>query len=340
MPKRGGKGREQEPVEPPDAPASGPARLAHARRLPDVVRGARICGDRRQEPLRPRGGAAGAGQDQQRAAAQARLHANPRKLIEAACAGDIDPARRSRGRNFAPSAAAFTRARATPTSRRSLCAAPPQDQRRGRLSPGGRLLRRAQLRLRRRADQAQRHGAGSGSRRSRTGAGRRTTRAGSSPRSSATCSRATPCRCSWTRPGFAPRSRLGALSASGSLHLGAGKNIRTLDTPFPLSKLMAHHFLQAPDDYSDRGGAALGPGACARRRPGADGGRARHPPAVETSPSTSSGPPSSASSSPIRCSTGATWARSSTTSTRRSSRRAKVIVGPGRVEGTGRRSRN
>jgi hypothetical protein len=29
--------------------------------------------------------------DKQRAARQARLHANPRKLIEAACAGDIDP---------------------------------------------------------------------------------------------------------------------------------------------------------------------------------------------------------------------------------------------------------
>jgi hypothetical protein len=33
------------------------------------------------------------------------------------------------------------------------------------------------------------------------------------------------------------------------IHIGAGKNVRTLDTPIPLSKQMAHHFLEAPADY-------------------------------------------------------------------------------------------
>lgn len=33
-------------------------------------------------------------------------------------------------------------------------------------------------------------------------------------------------------------------------HLGAGNNIRTADTPVPLTKLMAHHFLTAPDTVS------------------------------------------------------------------------------------------
>jgi len=42
------------------------------------------------------------------------------------------------------------------------------------------------------------------------------------------------------------------------VQLGAGKNIRTLDTPIPLTKLMAHHFLQAPDDYPIEGAIRWG----------------------------------------------------------------------------------
>lgn len=34
------------------------------------------------------------------------------------------------------------------------------------------------------------------------------------------------------------------------LHLGRGQNIRTVDLPLPYTKRMAHHFLQAPADYS------------------------------------------------------------------------------------------
>ncbi len=34
------------------------------------------------------------------------------------------------------------------------------------------------------------------------------------------------------------------------LHIGAGKNIRTAKTPVPLTKRMAHHFAEAPRNYS------------------------------------------------------------------------------------------
>jgi hypothetical protein len=34
------------------------------------------------------------------------------------------------------------------------------------------------------------------------------------------------------------------------LHVGRGQNIRTADLPIPLTKRMAHHFLEAPDDFS------------------------------------------------------------------------------------------
>jgi len=33
-------------------------------------------------------------------------------------------------------------------------------------------------------------------------------------------------------------------------HIGQGGNIRTLDTPIPVTKKIAHHFMQAPDGYS------------------------------------------------------------------------------------------
>ncbi len=58
--------------------------------------------------------------DQRRAARHARLHANPRRLIEAACAGDIDPAEITR-----PQLHAFCRSvhqsAPEPAARRSLC---------------------------------------------------------------------------------------------------------------------------------------------------------------------------------------------------------------------------
>jgi len=37
------------------------------------------------------------------------------------------------------------------------------------------------------------------------------------------------------------------------LHIASGKNIRTAKTPIPLTKMMAHHFLEAPDSLSIEG---------------------------------------------------------------------------------------
>lgn len=34
------------------------------------------------------------------------------------------------------------------------------------------------------------------------------------------------------------------------IHIGSGENIRTAQTPIPLTKRMAHHFSEAPDDYT------------------------------------------------------------------------------------------
>jgi hypothetical protein len=42
------------------------------------------------------------------------------------------------------------------------------------------------------------------------------------------------------------------------VQLGAGKSMRTFQTPIPLTKAMAHHFLEAPDDYSIEGAMRWG----------------------------------------------------------------------------------
>jgi len=51
-------------------------------------------------------------------------------------------------------------------------------------------------------------------------------------------------------------------------HLGTGRNIRTADTPIPLTKRMAHHFMQAPGDCTVdqalRWGQVLGLGGTVR----------------------------------------------------------------------------
>ena len=36
-------------------------------------------------------------------------------------------------------------------------------------------------------------------------------------------------------------------------HIGLGRNIRTADLPLPYTKMMAHHFLQAPDHFTVEG---------------------------------------------------------------------------------------
>jgi hypothetical protein len=41
------------------------------------------------------------------------------------------------------------------------------------------------------------------------------------------------------------------------IHVGRGKNIRTAKTPYPLTRMTAHHFMAAPDDYSIEGALML-----------------------------------------------------------------------------------
>ena len=42
------------------------------------------------------------------------------------------------------------------------------------------------------------------------------------------------------------------------VHVGLGKNIRTANTPIPLTKMMAHHFLEAPDSFGVLGALRWG----------------------------------------------------------------------------------
>src|SRR5262249_9328094 len=41
------------------------------------------------------------------------------------------------------------------------------------------------------------------------------------------------------------------------VHIGSGHNIRTAKTPYPLTKMMAHHFVHAPDDATIEGALML-----------------------------------------------------------------------------------
>jgi hypothetical protein len=42
------------------------------------------------------------------------------------------------------------------------------------------------------------------------------------------------------------------------IHVGLGKNIRTAKTPYPMTRMSAHHFMGAPDAYSIEGALMLG----------------------------------------------------------------------------------
>jgi hypothetical protein len=185
--------------------------------------------------------------DQQRAARQARLHGNRRRLIEAACAGDIDPADVNR-----PQLHAFCRSihrsPADAASRRSLCTLllkinDEADFLLEGISFGGRsyayvdaLINLNARRWQWVAPLEDWHPVTHNGRRQFSSLVRHlVTR--------------------FPVPQFMDQAWFIA-EAPGEryrrwyLHLGAGKNIRTADTPFPLSKLMAHHFLEAPDGYS------------------------------------------------------------------------------------------
>jgi hypothetical protein len=246
MPKRGGKGRANNPLT--------PRMRRHLGRL-----GLRSLGDY-QTWCASHGFAASPEKspydleeelqaltaDQQRAARQARLHGNPRRLIEAASAGDIDPAEITR-----PQLHAFCRSiHLSPTdaaSRRSLCTLllkvnDEADFLLEGVSFGGpgyayvdALINLNACRWKWVAPLEDWHPATHNGRRQFSSLVRHlVTRF--------------PVPLFMDQAWFIAETP-GERYRKWYLHLGAGKNIRTSDTPFPLSKLMAHHFLEAPEDY-------------------------------------------------------------------------------------------
>lgn len=193
--------------------------------------------------------------DQQRAARQTRLHANPRKLIEAACAGDIDPEEVTRPQLRAFCCAIHKSAPDT-ASRKALCklllkvkdegdfllesvsflgrshayidALINLNDRRWQWIAPLEIWRPASHNARRQFSSLARH-----------------------------------LLARYPVPAFMDQAWFRAEPGSERyrnwfVQLGAGTNIRTLDTPVPLSKLMAHHFLQAPDDSSIEGAIRWG----------------------------------------------------------------------------------
>jgi hypothetical protein len=185
--------------------------------------------------------------EERRATQQARLHANPRKLIEAACAGAIDPAEITR-----PQLHAFCRSihlsPGDPDSRQSLCTLllkinDEADFLLGGVSFGGRsyayvdaLINLNARRWKWVAPLEDWHPATHNGRRQFSSLVRHLVTRFPVPRF-------------MDQAWFIAEAR-GERHRDWYLSLGAGKNIRTADTPFPLSKLMAHHFLEAPDDFS------------------------------------------------------------------------------------------
>jgi PcfJ-like protein len=185
--------------------------------------------------------------DQQRAARQARLHANPRKLIESTCAGDIDPDRITR-----PQLKAFCRSIAASShdaaARRSLATLllkvkAEADFLLDGVSFQGRSYAYVDALLR--LNDRRRHWI----------APLEAWRPASHNARRQFSSLARHLLARFPVPAFMDQAWFRSEAGSDRFRdwfvaMGAGKNIRTLETPVPLSKLMAHHFLQAPDDYS------------------------------------------------------------------------------------------
>ena len=228
---------------------------------------------------------------------QARVHQNPRKLIEAVCSGRIgSPALQER-----PHLQRFCRAietsRTGGRSREALAVLLRKVHDEADFLFNSRNFRGA-MPLHRRADQAQR-----------------------SPRIvdpparglAAVDTQRPPAVC------FAGAPSAGTLSGAclhgsgmvskryGSqklrdwfVHIGDGKNIRSAGTPIPLTKLMAHHFMQAPDEITIEG--ALRWGQILTRSAATSGWSMPFSVrvSVETLPMTNSGPRSSAFSLPTR----------------------------------------
>lgn len=186
-------------------------------------------------------------EDEKRAAAQNRLHANERRLIEAACAGDLDPEIITR-----PQLKAFClsvqRSPPDAKARAALCKLmlkvnEEADFLLQGVSFGGVSYGYVDALVRINARRAQWIAPIESWRR----------RSHNARRQFSSLVRHLFAR--YPVPGFMDQAWFRSEQGSERfrdwfIQLGAGRNIRTLETPIPLTKLMAHHFLEAPDDYA------------------------------------------------------------------------------------------
>lgn len=185
--------------------------------------------------------------DKARAVAQTRLHANPRKFIEAACAGEIKPRDVARPQLNALCRSIHASASDT-ASRRALCKLllkvnDEADFLLEGVSFGGTGYHYfdALIRL--------------NERRSKWIALLEDWRPASHNGRKQFSSLARHLLARYRIPAFMDQAWFRTEAGSERyrewfMHLGAGHNIRTADTPIALSKLMAHHFLEAPDTYT------------------------------------------------------------------------------------------
>jgi PcfJ-like protein len=193
--------------------------------------------------------------DRQRAARHARLHANPRKLIEAACAGDIDPDEVTRPQLHA-FCLAIHRSKSDEASRRSLCALllKVKDEA-GFLLEGVSFFGRSYAYI----DAL----IALNDRRWQWIAPLEDWRPASHNRRRQFSSLVRHLTAKYDVPAFMEEAwfrsdRRADRYRQWFVEIGAGRSVRTLDMPIPMTKAMAHHFLQAPDDFPIEGAIRWG----------------------------------------------------------------------------------
>lgn len=255
MPKRGQKSREKAPLSPRMRRHLGRLGLRSLADYKTWCRAHGFSNAATKTPYELETELEAFAHDQHRAERQTRLHANPRKLIERACAGEIDPKRVTR-----PQLQAFVKSiHASPSdaaARQSLCKLLLAVQGEADFllqgaTFGGRHYPYvdALIKLNERRWQwvqpleswrPNSHNA---------------------RRQFSSLVRHLVAR--FPVPGFMDQAWF--LAGRGTehyrewfVHLGNGKNIRTADMPIAFSKRMAHHFLLAPDDYSIEGAIRWG----------------------------------------------------------------------------------
>jgi hypothetical protein len=250
MPKRGPKAREKEPLSPRMRRHLGRLGVRSAADYGKWCRAHGFAATTDKSPYDLEEELEAQAADKARAARQARLHANPRKLIEAACSGDID-------------ADEITRPQLQTFCRRIQASASDAASRRA--------LYKLLLKVNDEADFLLEGTALGGisysyvdalialnARRWQWIAELDDWRPASHNARKQFSSLARHLLARFPVPGFMDQAWFRRDAGSERfrdwfVHLGAGKNIRTLPTPIPMSKLMAHHFLLAPDDYGIEG---------------------------------------------------------------------------------------